>query len=166
MCPSAILDVLNDKLSDRIFNQVRQLIKQRAGIDLHDGKRSLVQSRLLRRLRALNIATFEEYLPLVEDPRSGEAELFLNALTTNVTEFFREPHHFELLSKEVLPELMRIHARDRRIRIWSAGCSSGEEPYTLAMVVRESCPPNGWDTTSIRTRRSTTRGGMRICLGC
>jgi chemotaxis protein methyltransferase CheR len=148
---TGFLENADTALSDRAFNRIRELVKQRSGIDLGTGKRSLVHGRLTRRLRALRLPDFESYVELVEDARSDEAKLFLNALTTNVTEFFREPHHFELLANKVLPELWRRHAHDKRVRVWSAGCSSGEEPYTLAMTLREAVPDRSWDVKILAT---------------
>ena len=122
-------------LGVREFKRICGLLRARAGIDLGDNKRMMCQTRLSRRLRALGIATYGEYVALLDDPQHGEHRELVNALTTNVTSFFREPHHFEMLATEILP---RLTERGRRVRLWSAGCSSGEEPWSLAMVVREA----------------------------
>jgi chemotaxis protein methyltransferase CheR len=98
----------------------------------------LVRARLLKRLRILSIESFQGYLDYVESDKTGEEVVALiDALTTNKTDFFREPLHFDFLRDRVLPE---IAESDRSFRIWSAGCSSGEEPYTMAMLLRESIP--------------------------
>ena len=139
------------------FRRVQELIKTRAGIDLGTNKQSLVYGRLARRLRALQVQDFGEYLSLVEDASSDEAGRFVNAITTNVTEFFRENHHFEYLAKTVLPALWR-QTGTRRARFWSAGCSTGEEPYSLAMTVSENMPPPGtgnWDIKILATDLDT-----------
>jgi chemotaxis protein methyltransferase CheR len=137
--------------TDGDFRAIVQMIGDRTGIVLTDAKRQMVYSRLARRLRALAIPRFADYLAMVQE---DEAELvnFVNALTTNLTAFFREKHHFNFLQSTLLPELMRRHERDRRLRIWSAGCSTGEEPYSIAMVVRESVPlDRGWDVKILAT---------------
>lgn len=139
------------------FGRVQALIKERAGIDLGANKQSLVYGRLARRLRALGIRTFADYLALVEDAGSDEAGRFVNAITTNVTAFFRESHHFEFLARTVLPAVWRRQGPDaQRMRIWSAGCSTGEEPYSLAMTLRENMPTSGsWDIKILATDLDT-----------
>ena len=142
------------------FRRVQALIKARVGIDLGTNKQSLVYGRLARRLRALGMHHFADYLALVEDPASDEAERFVNAITTNVTEFFRENHHFEFVARTVLPAIWRrTGAGAQRVRFWSAGCSTGEEPYSLAMVLRENPPPasaaGAWDIKVLATDLDT-----------
>lgn len=141
------------EFSDRDFQHIRQVINRIAGISLADSKRDLVYSRLSRRLRHLGLQRFEDYCQLLEsEQNTAELSEFVNALTTNLTSFFREIHHFEFLAKELLPALMRErNFGSRRIRIWSAGCSTGEEPYSIAMVVRETVPTVGWDVRILAT---------------
>jgi len=121
-------------LNDSEFGVVRRLIAEYAGIKLSAQKRNMAYNRLLRRLRARGTGSFGAYLNLVQS-EPAERQAFINALTTNLTAFFREPHHFELLAT-----LAKARAGKRLapMRIWSAGCSTGEEPWSLAMVLREA----------------------------
>jgi chemotaxis protein methyltransferase CheR len=120
------------------FNALRALVHQITGISLTGNKRSLVYGRLSRRLRALGLGSFAEYRQLlVAEPEGAETVEFCNAITTNLTSFFRESHHFEYLRHHRLAPL--VNARPgHRVRIWSAGCSTGEEPYSIAMTVCEA----------------------------
>jgi chemotaxis protein methyltransferase CheR len=123
--------------TDDHFNRLRCLVNLHAGISVSDSKRELVYSRLSRRLRHLGMDSFEGYCRMIEEGDAGEVPQFVNAITTNLTSFFREDHHFQYLADTVLPALMEKNSKTRRLRIWSAGCSTGEEPYSIAMVVRE-----------------------------
>jgi len=129
------------ELSDEDFARARKLIRQFAGIALSDGKRALVYGRLVPRLRHHGLTRVSSYLEKVESD-SIEREHFVNSLTTNVTDFFREKHHFEALRTRILPQL---YARGGPVRIWSAGCSSGEEPYTIGLTVLATPPPPSVD---------------------
>ncbi len=138
--------------TDKDFRTIVDLLGKRAGIVLTDAKRNMVYSRLARRLRTLGLSHFKHYLEVVQDEASGELLHFTNALTTNLTAFFREQHHFDYLAKTLLPEVMRNNARSRKVRIWSAGCSTGEEPYSIAQTLRETIPAgSGWDTRILAT---------------
>ena len=110
----------------------------------------MLYSRLSRRLRALNLKSFSNYYKLLQNDGGEELIHFVNAVTTNLTAFFREPHHFELLEQIILPKLMEKQIATQRLRIWSAGCASGEEPYSIAMVVREVVPSH-WDVKILAT---------------
>ncbi|MGC4087071.1 MAG: protein-glutamate O-methyltransferase CheR [Polyangiaceae bacterium] len=135
---------------DAAFSRIQVLLKQRSGIDIGPGKRMLIYGRLARRLRALGLSSFDNYLPLIEDAQAEESKHFLNACTTNVTELFREAHHFELLTKRAIPEALRRNG-DRKIRIWSAGCSTGEEPYSIAISLAEAGLVHGYDVKILAT---------------
>jgi chemotaxis protein methyltransferase CheR len=118
-------------LTQKHYDLVVKLINQFSGITLADNKFDMVYSRLARRLRALNLTEFDSYLERVKSD-VAEKENFINALTTNLTHFFREEHHFDYIEEKLLPGLFKQNKR--KIRFWSAGCSTGEEPYTLSMV--------------------------------
>jgi chemotaxis protein methyltransferase CheR len=136
------------------FQKIVALVRERAGIVLGERKRDLVYGRLARRLRKLGFKAFSDYCAHLESPEGApECRMMVNAITTNLTGFFREPHHFEFLANELLPALVRSRsAMDRRLRIWSAGCSSGEEPYSIAMIVRNALGDDGrWDAKILAT---------------
>ncbi len=137
------------ELGDAEFATIRRLVGERTGIVLSEAKRDMVYGRLARRLRALGLRSFRDYLDRLEAGDPEEMVAFTNALTTNLTAFFREPHHFTYLEQTLLPELIR-RKPDRRLRIWSAGCSTGEEPYSIAMVVKEVVPDD-WDVRILAT---------------
>src|ERR1700746_719908 len=120
------------------FEALRKLVKDLTGINLSDQKRELVYGRLARRLRALHLRTFAEYRELLASDGGGEISEFCNAITTNLTSFFRESHPSDHLREQVLQPLVANRSASRRVRIWSAGCSTGEEPYSIAMTVLEA----------------------------
>jgi len=145
------------ELTDAQFREVAALVKATCGIDLHDGKKELVKGRLAKRLRQLNFRTFGEYIRHLRDDVGGaEITAMLDAISTNQTSFFREAEHFHCLGKKVLPGVVARADASKRLRIWSAGCSSGEEPYSIAITVRESIPDlDSWDARILATDIST-----------
>lgn len=126
-------------LSDGDYKEIRLLLKVRTGIDLSENKRALVYSRLYRRLRELGEASFADYLARVKSD-AKEGDRFVSALTTNVTDFFREKHHFEALER-LAPELMQ--GRDQ-LTVWSSACSTGEEPWSIAVTLAGLSPRIKW----------------------
>ena len=137
-------------LTSEDFKAIVGLVRDASGIVLTDAKRELVYSRLRRRLRALDIDSFVAYRAMLDGP-DGAAERvrMINAITTNLTGFFREGHHFQYLGDELLPRLPRTR---RKLRIWSAGCSSGEEPYSIAMTLHRAMPDlREWDARILAT---------------
>ncbi len=139
--------------SDHDFQFLMSMVKERTGIVLTEHKRSMVYSRLARRLRALGLQHFREYCSLLQG-KDGQDEIanFVNAMTTNLTHFFRELHHFEHLRDEVLAPLFADPPAKKRLRIWSAGCSSGAEPYSIAMTLHQALEGHqGWDGRILAT---------------
>lgn len=127
--------------SDQAFRAIAQLAHSSFGLHLEPAKKQLVYSRLTRRLRALGLSNFEDYCAMLNGPNGDdERKELLSALTTNVTQFFRERHHFEQLSASVLPHLIARAREGGRVRLWSAGCSAGQEAYSLALILLWLCP--------------------------
>ena len=123
------------------FQRLAQLVRREAGLDLPEMKEMLVYSRLVGRVRELGFSDFGQYADLLSRPGTEpECQRLINALTTNTTQFFREKHHFAYLAQEALPPLIAQARKGARLRIWSAGCSSGEEAYSLAFTLLEACP--------------------------
>lgn len=139
------------QMSDSDFQRVSELAYEYTGIVLGPQKKDMVYGRLARRLRELNLQRVEDYLGLIDSERKPEVSKFINAITTNLTSFFREQHHFDFLAKTVCPEWMQANNASKKIRIWSAGCSTGEEPYSIAMTLRESLNLSGWDCKILAT---------------
>ena len=143
------------KFTDRNFNTIRDIVGEQTGISLSEHKRDLVYGRLTRRLRALGLSSFDTYCDLLQNNPGDEMEHFTNAITTNLTSFFREQHHFDYLSQELIPDLLQQN-RLQNLRVWSAGCSTGEEPYSIAMTLRESIPNiNNYDVKILATDLDT-----------
>ncbi len=135
-----------ETMSDRDFHHFSAFIQERLGIKMPLQKKSMLEARLRKRLRALSLSSFTEYREFFFSPEGMERELvnLCDAVTTNKTDFFREPAHFDFLVERALPELLshREVGISAPLRLWSAGCSTGEEPYTLAMVLSEFA--QGW----------------------
>jgi chemotaxis protein methyltransferase CheR len=148
------------EIDDKEFGLFQQLIYEESGICLTPAKKELVKSRLATRLREKSFTTFKEYYKYVTDhDHTGEEMVcMLDCISTNLTRFFREDAHFDFLISTVIPRMLenKKNLRDNKIRIWSAGCSSGEEPYTISMVVSENITPlNNWNIKILATDLST-----------
>jgi chemotaxis protein methyltransferase CheR len=128
-------------LSEQTFQRIGQFVSNELGIKMPPAKRTMLQGRLMKRLRRLEMKSYEAYCDYLfsQEGRQREMVHMLDAVTTNKTDFFREPKHFEILTESLLPELVRVSGAGirRRLMVWSAGCSTGAEPYTLAMVLSE-----------------------------
>ncbi len=138
------------------FRYIADLLYRHSGIVLGPSKESMVYARLSRRLRELGMTRFEDYCDLLESNSGGDEFLaFSNVMTTNLTRFFRESHHFDYLADTVFRTQREVRF-NRRMRIWSAGCSSGEEPYSIAMAMRDHLPDvDRWDAKILATDLDT-----------
>jgi chemotaxis protein methyltransferase CheR len=142
-------------MSDAEFRRIAERAQSRLGIELRSHKQHMIRTRLSRRLRTLGLETFGAYLELLDQPEGvAEEQYFANAITTNLTAFFRESHHFDHFERSILDrEPLPIR---RRLRVWSAGCSTGEEAYSIAMVVRQAiAQSSGWDVRILATDLDT-----------
>lgn len=130
------MNLFTVELTDEQFRKVSQLVHRLCGIYLKDGKEALVRARLMKRLRALGMDSFDAYLKYIESEKGAdELGMMVDVMTTNKTSFFREPGHFHFLEHNILPDLT-----SRRVRFWTAACSSGEEPFSLAIMLKERIP--------------------------
>ncbi|HEY2921897.1 MAG TPA: protein-glutamate O-methyltransferase CheR [Candidatus Binatia bacterium] len=147
-------------ISDREFSLYRKLIYSKAGICLSPTKKAFLEARLNRRIRELGMDSFQAYYQHVTQNQNGnELEQLLDRVSTNETHFFREPRQFDFLEQQILPDWKAegsSGSRPRRIRVWSAGCSTGEEPYSLAMILLDHFPQgSGWEIEIIATDLSS-----------
>ena len=141
-------------LTEAEFQEISAFVKTNCGINLHDGKKELVKARLGKRMRMLGTPSFRDYLEyVIADTSGAEVTAMMDVISTNLTYFFREAKHFNHLQEQILPELRRKGAR--RLRIWSAGCSSGEEPYSIAMLLNETLELGQYDAKILATDLST-----------
>ena len=145
-------------ISDQAFARIRELFHRSSGIDLPENKRQLIAGRLHNRLQALGLPSYDAYFELVSRPdQAAERQCLIDLLTTNETYFFREPAHFRYLAEHILPSLQR-----RPVRVWCAAASTGEEPYSLAMLLQDTLGNGGWSLLasdlSTRVLQRTAQG--------
>lgn len=138
-------------MSDKDFQRIARLAGKYTGIVLGDHKRDMVYGRIARRIRKLGLIRFKDYLDYLESHQEKELSNFINVITTNLTSFFRENHHFDYLLEKVLPEVKRKQMGNKKIRIWSAGCSTGQEPYSIAMTLNKFGFSSDWDVKVLAT---------------
>jgi chemotaxis protein methyltransferase CheR len=146
-------------LTDKEFITISEMVYKHCGIHLDDEKKELVRSRLSKRLRLLGYESYSDYIEFVrQNPNDEEFSSLIDSISTNFTSFFREKQHFDFLEKQVLPGLLETKAKanDYRIRAWCAGCSSGEELYTIAITLLDTIGDNlRWDVKILATDIST-----------
>jgi chemotaxis protein methyltransferase CheR len=136
------------------FNILRRISNMHSGILVPDDKFDMFYSRLVKRLRVLALSDFRAYCQFLVNNPEQEFTEFINAITTNLTSFFREQHHFEYLQTVLIPELLEKNRLKKQIKVWSAGCSTGEEPYSIAIILAENVPVD-WDIIILATDLDT-----------
>jgi chemotaxis protein methyltransferase CheR len=155
----ATLTLQEITLGEQEFRLISDLVYKHCGINLHDGKKELVRARLAKRLRESRFDNFSDYLRYVlDDPTGREFSILVDSLSTNLTRFFREEQHFEYMRSQWLPRILEAKQsrHNLRIRGWSAGCSTGEEPYSIAINLLEAIEGKGhWDVKLLATDVST-----------
>ena len=145
-----------DGFNDDHFRLIRDFVSTRTGIRLTDAKKDMVYGRLAKRVRQRHSGRFDGFCRALASDEDDTREFLINAITTNLTAFFRESHHFDYLTDSVIPALLVRNVRSRRLRFWSAGCSTGEEAYSLAMTVISAIPdPDRWDLRILATDLDT-----------
>ena len=143
------MDLTEDEVLDQQVEQICELLNRQLGFSYGPQKKYLIFARLDKRLKELNLTSYQDYLALLEH-NQAELNRFYALLTTNVTYFFREAKQFQALEQDILPLITKSHQVDHKIRCWSAGCSSGEEPYTLAIILQEILAA-AWDIKILAT---------------
>ncbi|PHS68102.1 MAG: chemotaxis protein CheR [Methylophaga sp.] len=140
------------EFTDASFERIRKFVTENTGIVLTEAKKDMVYGRLSKRIRKGGFGGFDAFCDALDSGDEEEQDFMINAITTNLTAFFRENHHFEYLANTLIPELVAKKGSYKRIRIWSAGCSTGEEPYSIAMTLKESLPDfDDWDVKILAT---------------
>ncbi|MFO7842862.1 MAG: protein-glutamate O-methyltransferase [Bacteroidales bacterium] len=144
MVDQTLNQIFNAKMNTDDFDRLSKFIFQQCGIKMPPAKKIMLQSRLQKRLRELKITSFKEYADFVfsDDGQKKEIIHMLDVVSTNKTDFYREPVHFDFLTNNILPEFISINNFNRSFKVWSAGCSSGEEPYTIAITLNEFAKNN------------------------
>lgn len=134
------------------FERIRQFVSEHTGIVLTEKKKDMVYGRLSKRIRQGDFDSFSAFIDALEEGDEDEQDFMINAITTNLTAFFREKHHFEFLKNTVMPSLVKKKGHKKHLRVWSAGCSTGEEPYSIAIILKESLADfDDWDVKILAT---------------
>jgi chemotaxis protein methyltransferase CheR len=123
--------------TDADFERIRQFVSEHTGIVLTEKKKDMVYGRLSKRIRRGDFDSFSAFIDALDEGNEDEQDFMINAITTNLTAFFREKHHFEFLKNTVIPSLIKKKGYKKHLRVWSAGCSTGEEPYSIAMILKK-----------------------------